>query len=226
MKFTEETGKEQEGKTPEDDNLFNFMINTPEKEAEEKSRMIGLYEDVSEEVAGSIVFSLLLLHESGLHQVPKEGAEDKTELTEEDLEDAWKPIKLLISTQGGSAHEMFSIYDTMTLVRKDCDIETIGMGKVMSAGVMLLAAGTKGKRKIGANCRVMIHPVAGGAMGDLQDIENDIQEIKWLQKQYIRCLSNETNLTEKKIRALKHTLKLTEQSVKDFKLPFKLEESE
>ena len=31
MKFTEETGKEQEGKTPEDDNLFNFMINTPEK---------------------------------------------------------------------------------------------------------------------------------------------------------------------------------------------------
>ena len=202
MKFTEETGKEQEGKTPEDDNLFNFMINTPEKEADEKTRMIGLYEDVSEEAAASIVFSLLLLHESGLHQVPKEGAEDKTELTEEDLEDAWKPIKLLISTQGGSAHEMFSIYDTMTLVRKDCDIETIGMGKVMSAGVMLLAAGTKGKRKIGANCRVMIHPVAGGAMGDLQDIENDIQEIKWLQKQYIRCLSNETNLTEKKIRAI------------------------
>jgi len=202
MKFTEETGKEQEGKAPEDDNLFNFMINTPEKEAEEKTRMIGLYEDVSEEVAGSIVFSLLLLHESGLHQVPKEGAEDKKELTEEDLEDAWKPIKLLISTQGGSAHEMFAIYDTMTLVKKDCDIETIGMGKVMSAGVMLLAAGTKGKRKIGANCRVMIHPVAGGAMGDLQDIENDIQEIKWLQKQYIRCLSNETNLTEKKIRAI------------------------
>jgi len=202
MKFTEETEKEQEGKTPEDDNLFNFMINTPEKEAEEKSRMIGLYEDVSEEVAGSIVFSLLLLHESGLHQVPKEGTEDKKELTEEDLEDAWKPIKLLISTQGGSAHEMFAIYDTMTLVKKDCDIETIGMGKVMSAGVMLLASGTKGKRKIGANCRVMIHPVAGGAMGDLQDIENDIQEIKWLQKQYIRCLSSETNLTEKKIRAI------------------------
>ena len=76
------------------------------------------------------------------------------------------------------------------------------MGKVMSAGVLLLASGTKGKRRIGANCRVMIHPVAGGAMGDLQDIENDIQEIKWLQKQYIRCLSNETNLTEKKIRAI------------------------
>ena len=48
----------------------------------------------------------------------------------------------------------------------------------------------------------MIHPVAGGAVGDLQDIENDIQEIKWLQKQYIKCLAEETNLTEKKIRAI------------------------
>ena len=202
MKFAEETEKEQEGKAAEDDSMFNFLINTPEKETDEKTRMIGLYEDVSEEAAGSIVFSLFLLHESGLHQVPKEGAEDKKELTEEDLEDAWKPIKMIISTQGGSAHEMFSIYDAMTLVKKDCDIETIGMGKVMSAGVMLLASGTKGKRKIGANCRVMIHPVAGGAMGDLQDIENDIQEIKWLQKQYIGCLAKETNLTEKKIRAI------------------------
>ena len=202
MKFTKETEKEQEDKSLEDDNMFNFLINTSEKEADEKSRIIGLYEDVSEEAAGSIVFSLLLLHESGLHQVPKEGTEGKEELTADDLEDAWKPIKMIISTQGGSAHEMFSIYDTMTLVKKDCDIETIGMGKVMSAGVMILASGTKGKRKIGANCRVMIHPVAGGAMGDLQDIENDIQEIKWLQKQYIRCLAKETNLTEKKIRAI------------------------
>ena len=48
----------------------------------------------------------------------------------------------------------------------------------------------------------MIHPVAGGAMGDLQDIENDIQEIKWLQKQYIKCLAEQTDLTERKIRAI------------------------
>tara|TARA_R110002110_G_scaffold167033_2_gene368040 strand:+ start:2655 stop:3335 length:681 start_codon:yes stop_codon:yes gene_type:complete len=202
MKLNE--GKaEQEDKTSDpDDNMFNFLINTTEKDEPEKNRMIGIYEDVSEEAAGSIVFSLLVLHENGKYKVPKEGTEDKEEIGEEELEDAWKPIKLLVSTQGGSAHEMFAIYDTMTFVGKDCDIETIGMGKVMSAGVLLLASGTKGKRRIGANCRVMIHPVAGGAMGDLQDIENDIQEIKWLQKQYIRCLANETNLTEKKIRAI------------------------
>jgi ATP-dependent Clp endopeptidase proteolytic subunit ClpP len=199
MKFSEEKKKEEVEKEEE---LFNFLINTGEKEDKDKLRLIGIYEDVIEESAASVVYSLMLLHESGHHQVPKEGTEGKEELTEEDLEDAWKPIKMIVSTQGGSAHEMFSVYDTMSVVRRDCDIETMGLGKVMSAGVLLLASGTKGKRKIGANCRVMIHPVAGGAMGDLQDIENDIQEIKWLQKQYIKCLAKETNLTEKKIRAI------------------------
>ena len=202
MKLNKEKSEQEDKALEEDDNMFNFLINTAEKDEPEKSRMIGIYEDVSEEAAGSIVFSLLVLHENGKYKVPKEGTEDKEELEESDLEDAWKPIKLLVSTQGGSAHEMFAIYDTMTMVKKDCEIETIGMGKVMSAGVLLLASGTKGSRRIGRNCRVMIHPVAGGAMGDLQDIENDIQEIKWLQKQYIKCLAEETSLTEKKIRAI------------------------
>ena len=202
MKFNEEKTEQEDKALEADDNMFNFLINTAEKDEPEKSRMIGIYEDVTEEAAGSIVFSLLVLHENGKYKVPKEGTEDKEELTEEDLEDAWKPIKMLVSTQGGSAHEMFAIYDTMNLVKKDCDIETAGMGKVMSAGVLLLASGTRGSRKIGANCRVMIHPVAGGAMGDLQDIENDIQEIKWLQKQYIKCLAEQTDLTERKIRAI------------------------
>tara|TARA_R100000664_G_scaffold23400_2_gene33013 strand:- start:47 stop:727 length:681 start_codon:yes stop_codon:yes gene_type:complete len=202
MKLNEEKAV-QEDDTPEtEDGMFSFLINPTEKDEPEKSRMIGIYEDVSEEAAGSIVFSLLVLHENGRYKVPKEGTEDKEELTEEDLEDAWKPIRMLVSTQGGSAHEMFAIHDAMSLVKKDCEIETIGMGKVMSAGVLILASGTKGSRKIGRNCRVMIHPVAGGAVGDLQDIENDIQEIKWLQKQYIKCLAEETNLTEKKIRAI------------------------
>ena len=61
-------------------------------------------------------------------------------------------IKLYISTYGGSADEMFGIYDVMNFCKKFCDIETIGIGKVMSAGTLLLAAGTKGKRKLRRHC--------------------------------------------------------------------------
>ena len=97
---------------------------------------------------------------------------------------------------------MFSIYDTYRMVQQDCEIHTVGLGKVMSAGVVLLAAGTKGKRAIGKNCRVMIHPVAAASMGDLNDIENETKEVRLLQKMYIQALVENSNLTEAKIKRM------------------------
>ena len=58
-------------------------------------------------------------------------------------------LQMYISTHGGEADEMFAMYDVMKYVQRNNDIVTIGIGKVMSAGVVLLAACTKGKRKIG-----------------------------------------------------------------------------
>ena len=63
--------------------------------------------------------------------------------------------------------EMFALYDLMRMVREDCGIHTFGIGKVMSAGVLLLAAGTKGERRIGKNCRIMLHRVLTGDSGSL-----------------------------------------------------------
>ena len=48
----------------------------------------------------------------------------------------------------------------------------------------------------------MIHPVAAASMGDLNDIENETKEIKWLQKQYLNCLVENTKMTEKYIKKL------------------------
>ena len=46
-----------------------------------------------------------------------------------------KPIDY-VSTYGGSADDMASLVDIMDMVKKDCPIRTIGIGKVMSAGVL------------------------------------------------------------------------------------------
>ena len=72
----------------------------------------------------------------------------------------------------------------------------------MSAGVLLLAAGTKGQRRIGANCRVMIHSVIGGSHGAIHDLENEMEEIKWMQERYIKILAQETKMTERYIKSL------------------------
>ena len=97
---------------------------------------------------------------------------------------------------------MFAIYDTMRMIRQECEIHTFGLGKVMSAGVLLLAAGTKGKRKIGKNCRVMLHSVIGGSHGSIHNLENEMEEIRFLQEQHIRCLIEETDMTKRYLNKL------------------------
>ena len=97
---------------------------------------------------------------------------------------------------------MFALYDIMRTVRQETEIHTLGLGKVMSAGVLLLAGGTKGKRRIAKNCRVMIHSVAAGNAGALHDLTNELEAIQDLQDMYTSCLAAETNMTEGDIKEM------------------------
>ena len=65
-----------------------------------------------------------------------------------------------------------------------------------------MAAGTKGKRKIGKNCRVMIHSVIGGNQGSLHNMLNEMEAIEQLQDMYINCLVEETSMSKTQIKKL------------------------
>ena len=97
---------------------------------------------------------------------------------------------------------MFALYDIMRQIKLTTEIHTIGMGKVMSAGVLLLAAGTKGHRKIGKNCRVMIHSVIGGNHGPLHNLMNEMEAIEQIQKMYSGALITETNMSKSDLKDL------------------------
>jgi len=150
-----------------------------------EQRSIMFVGEVNEEKAADLISALLVLSQE------KPGGE-------EEIDD----IKLYISTYGGSAHEMFAVYDVMNYCKQFCDIQTIGVGKVMSAGTLMLAAGTDGKRKLGKHCQVMIHAVNGGSIGELHSLENEMEQMKNLQDTYIQCLSNETSMTKRQIQTL------------------------
>ena len=158
----------------------------------EKLRMIGLYGEVTEENAAETTYSLMALKEMG----KKEELSDPEDSESEKIV-TYEPLDFIVSTWGGSAVDMFSIYDIMRMVRNDCDINTLGLGKVMSAGVLLLAAGTKGQRKIGKNCRVMLHGVQSGQHGNISDLENEMAEAKWIQERLVSCLTEETKMTKR-----------------------------
>ena len=149
-----------------------------------KQKVVSLYGDIDEENARDVVHAMKIL--------------------ESDFTDDYESNKfeLIVSTNGGSALEMFSIYDTIRMIKEQAPISTVGLGKVMSAGVLILASGTKGHRKIGKHCRVMIHGVASGYAGSIHSLENELEEVQWIQQQYITLQANETDMTQKYIKNL------------------------
>ena len=171
--------------------MLAAMMGTPPEE--EMPSTFMLYGDVNEERAADIVSALLLLGDK------KRVDKAKDRLPEgEELDD----IKFYISTYGGSADDMMAIYDMMRLTKNNRDIETIGMGKIMSAGTLILASGTRGKRKIMRNCRVMLHAVSAGSMGTIHNLVNEMEEVQNIQDMYIRALCAETLLTKRQLKKM------------------------
>lgn len=110
------------------------------------------------------------------------------------------PIYLVISTYGGSVDEMFSLYDMIKFL--PCPVYTIGLGKIMSAGVLLLASGERGKRFLGQTARIMVHPIRGVTFGNVFEQMTQVDEMKRMQDKYVELLSRELNTTPKAIRKI------------------------
>jgi ATP-dependent Clp protease protease subunit len=162
-----------------------------------ESRSIGLFGEVEEAKIAQIVAVMLDLAENCEVDYPVNPDDPESEILSEN-----DPIEFVINTPGGSADDMFALYDIMRVIKNKCDIITFGVGKVMSAGVLLLAAGTKGQRRIGKNCRVMIHSVIGGNAGPLHNLENEMDEIRYVQNAYLKALAAETNMSFRQLKKM------------------------
>jgi ATP-dependent Clp protease protease subunit len=97
-----------------------------------------------------------------------------------EAEDPEKDIFLYINSPGGVVHSGFSILDTMSYIKPD--IATLCFGQACSFASLLLCCGTKGKRMILPNARVMIHQPLGGVRGQATDMEIHVKEILQTKK--------------------------------------------
>ncbi len=203
---TKKPKKEKKRKpTKEQEDKQIVIINNiqPPSQDHLELRTINLYGDITEQKGADVVAALLYLENSSLVPTPIDPSDPSA--GEQFLA---RSISMMVSTHGGVASDMFSILDVMDMVKgRTCDIETFGIGKVMSAGVPILAAGTKGRRKVGRNCRIMLHNVMAGTGGTIFSIENELEEIKWVQERYIETLASYTKLTPAKIKKLLKTQK-------------------
>ena len=107
------------------------------------------------------------------------------------------PITVYVDTYGGSLAAASLIYDTIKTCA--CPVITVGIGKVMSAGVMILAAGDPGNRYITENTRVMIHEVSSGTHGSMSELDASVKETRYSQNTYVRLLADDTGNTKERI---------------------------
>lgn len=85
-------------------------------------------------------------------------------------------IVLHISTYGGDVYNLLAMVDIITHSTKP--VYTIGVGKVMSAGVPLLASGHA--RYMLPNCTAMLHHAHSFSVGNHNELHNDYEELNRL----------------------------------------------
>ncbi|MCP4644709.1 MAG: ATP-dependent Clp protease proteolytic subunit [bacterium] len=108
------------------------------------------------------------------------------------------PIRMLISTPGGAIYSGYAIYDMMQYV--ESPIIGIGAGWVASMGVPIMLGAEKKHRYALPNTRFMLHQPAGGAVGQVQDIRIQAQEILRIRKQINGLIADETGQDADKIQ--------------------------
>lgn len=134
-----------------------------------------------------------------LQKVDEETTKDIiTKLFQLEQESKKRSIRVIVNTYGGSVNAMMAIYDAMATC--EAPIAMVGIGKIMSAGVLLLAAGKKGERHISINARIMVHEMWGVTWGTLYQVRSDVEEWERQEKLFCACLSKETGKSAKEIK--------------------------
>jgi ATP-dependent Clp protease, protease subunit len=148
-----------------------------------KDRIIFLGTEINDGVANTVIAQMLFLR----------------------AEDPKKDISIYINSPGGYITAGLAIYDTMRFM--GYDINTYCLGQTASVSVLLLAAGTKGKRFALPNSRIMIHQPSGGVIGTSADISLQAREILELKQMCAKIMSDMTG---------KALAKILEDSERDF----------
>ena len=113
-------------------------------------------------------------------------------------EDPKKDIKLYINSPGGSVYDGLAIYDTIQFIKPD--VQTIGIGLQASMGAFLLSSGTKGKRFVLPNSRIMIHQPSSGTEGKITDQEIRLKESLFLKARLNEIFAKNTNQKPSKVK--------------------------
>jgi ATP-dependent Clp protease protease subunit len=118
-----------------------------------KDRIIFLGGNIDDELANVVIAQMLFLSN----------------------QDQKADISFYINSPGGSVTSGLAVYDTMQFVR--CEVASYCIGQAASMGAILLLGGSKGKRFILPNAKVLLHQPLWGREGPATDLSIAAEEI-------------------------------------------------
>ncbi len=145
-----------------------------------ENNCIFIFEDITETLAERVINQILYLdYQFKIKNIPQKQ----------------RNIRILINSAGGSIDAGLSIYDTLKYV--NCDITTIGLGRVASMAAILLTAGNK--RYVTENTEIIIHQPLGSISGQATDIIIAAERIAKAKQKIIQILTEATNKNNEEI---------------------------
>ena len=110
-----------------------------------------------------------------------------------------KTLKLYINTIGGDLYESFALIDVMK--NSYHHISTIGIGAVMSAGLLIFASGKQGERYIGKNTGIMNHQHSDVMESKMHDMRSQMKENNNCELRGLNILREATGMSVQEVNA-------------------------
>lgn len=117
-----------------------------------------------------------------------------------EAENPERDISLYVNSPGGSITAGLAIYDTMQYIKPS--VATLCVGQAASMAAVLLAGGTKGKRAVLPNSRVLIHqPLLYGLQGQQTDIDIHAKDLTRMRDRMDEILADHTGKSKEEIHS-------------------------
>lgn len=97
-----------------------------------------------------------------------------------------KILTLYVNSTGGDLYQALALIDIMNSSAHK--IRTIGIGTVMSAAFLIVAAGTRGERFVAQNASCMCHQFSSDSDGKYHDLKAEMKENDLLNNKMVEIL--------------------------------------
>lgn len=134
-------------------------------------------------------------------------------------------VNIYLSTFGGYIHDMFAIYDEIKALNIDYVVNIFCVGKIMSAGTIIMLAVDNDHRFAYPNTTFMYHTLAGSAYGKIKELEENTEENKRLHKLMWNIYKENTDIPAEKLDEIYKCKKdwyITSDQAKKYKIISKI----